>query len=308
MEINRRGLSEDRKVGYMEKQILENENLLVQINAHGGELARIYDKDKKREILHDANPEYWNRHAPILFPMVGASYEGKYRYKGKEYPMSQHGFARDMEFHPVESENPLEKIYALQDNERTYSVYPFHFRLQISHRLNGRVLIVSWRVENRDDKELLFNIGGHPAFRLGEGVKFSDVSLNFHTEGHLTYYKLEEPGSGCCIADKSNRLTLWNGRMNLTDDFFSDGAYIFQDASVQDVTMCVKGVPFVRVYAPGFMYFGLWSKTGAPFVCLEPWLGRADACGFKGELEEKEGIMKLAPGEVFETSYCIAVM
>jgi galactose mutarotase-like enzyme len=292
----------------MGKQILENDELLVEIDAHGGELSRIYDKRRGREVLHDANPAYWNRHAPVLFPMVGASFDKTYRHGGVEYTMGQHGFARDSEFTPVESQNPENcKLYALTDSPETLAKYPFRFRLLVGHELNGRTLTVHWMVENPDAQELLFNIGAHPAFLLGEGAGFQDVKLDFHQNKALTYYRIEDPGSGCCYVDQPHKLSTKEGIVQLNDDFFAEGVYIFQDGSVQDVTMLVKDEPVVRITAPGFPYFGVWSKSGAPFICLEPWHGRTDAYGYTGDLAHKEGIIKLAPGAVFETSYKIEI-
>lgn len=80
---------------------LENEELLITVDRHGAELTRIYDKKAGRELLWGADPAVWNRHAPVLFPFVGKSFEGKYTHEGKEYGITPHGFARDMEFEPL---------------------------------------------------------------------------------------------------------------------------------------------------------------------------------------------------------------
>ena len=50
---------------------LENEQLLVKIDDHGAELVEIYDKEKEQQVLWEADPAFWNRHAPVLFPNVG---------------------------------------------------------------------------------------------------------------------------------------------------------------------------------------------------------------------------------------------
>ena len=50
------------------------------------------------EYLWQADPAVWNRSAPNLFPFVGKLNGGVYRYEGKTYPMTPHGFARDMPF------------------------------------------------------------------------------------------------------------------------------------------------------------------------------------------------------------------
>ena len=78
------------------RQVLENEYLKVSVEDHGAELVSVYDKENEREELWQANPPYWNRHAPVLFPNVGKHHNDTYRLGGKEYHTSQHGFARDL--------------------------------------------------------------------------------------------------------------------------------------------------------------------------------------------------------------------
>ena len=80
-----------------ENHILENDLLLIEINDLGAELVRIYDKKNKREVLWNGNPDWWSRHAPILFPFVGTCYQNQYHYKGDNYSMTGHGFARNIE-------------------------------------------------------------------------------------------------------------------------------------------------------------------------------------------------------------------
>ena len=77
------------------RQVLENEYLKVSVEDHGAELVSVYDKENEREELWQAEPPYWNRHAPILFPNVGKHHDNTYRLNGKEFRTSQHGFARD---------------------------------------------------------------------------------------------------------------------------------------------------------------------------------------------------------------------
>ena len=144
---------------------LENEELLITVESHGAQLSRIYDKKADREILWSADPAVWNRHSPILFPFIGKSVDGKYRYEGKEYNISSHGFARDMDFEPVLCDMD-ECTYVLKDTPGTMEKYPFHFELEITHRLKGRTIETSWKVTNLNGKEMLFMIGGHPAFQV----------------------------------------------------------------------------------------------------------------------------------------------
>ena len=76
------------------------------------------------EYLWQADPEYWKRHSPVLFPIVGSLWEGVYRYEGKEYRMGQHGFARDMDFSLLRKSGD-EVWYRLVSDEGTLEKYPF---------------------------------------------------------------------------------------------------------------------------------------------------------------------------------------
>jgi galactose mutarotase-like enzyme len=41
----------------------------------------------------------------------------------------------------------------------------------------------------------------------------------------------------------------------------------------------------------------VWTKPGAPFLCIEPWQGLADPVGYAGEFRDKPYVIALAPGE-----------
>ena len=77
---------------------LENQRLCVEISEMGAEVTRIYDKKKGAELLWEADPLYWKRHSPVLFPNVGKTYRNTVLINGTHYPTSQHGFARDSVF------------------------------------------------------------------------------------------------------------------------------------------------------------------------------------------------------------------
>ena len=81
-----------------ETRVLENDVLRIEVNDFGAELARIYDKKADREVLWNADPAYWNRHAPVLFPFVGALQDNQYQYNIKTYEVGQPGFACDSVF------------------------------------------------------------------------------------------------------------------------------------------------------------------------------------------------------------------
>ena len=140
---------------------LQNEYLSIQIAERGAELCSIMCNDK--EYLWQADPKFWGRHSPVLFPIVGKVWDDVYTVEGKIYPLSQHGFARDMDFELV-SQSATEVTYRLVSTEETLKKYPFPFLLEITYRLTGKMIEVIWKVENIGSSELHFQIGAHPAF------------------------------------------------------------------------------------------------------------------------------------------------
>ena len=141
----------------MAMHVLENEFLKVTVADAGAELSSVIDKESGLERLHDANPEVWNRHAPILFPFVGKVVGGTYRIGEKEYEMkTQHGFARDMEFELVEVDEK-QVVHRLLPNENTRKIYPYEYELLVTHQLddnNPRLLNIKWEVKNKSEEAI----------------------------------------------------------------------------------------------------------------------------------------------------------
>ena len=79
-------------------EILENDSLVVKAKTQGAELCSIIRKSDGREFLWQADPKYWKRHSPVLFPIVGALWNNKMHQDDETYVMTQHGFARDSDF------------------------------------------------------------------------------------------------------------------------------------------------------------------------------------------------------------------
>ena len=293
---------------------LENDELLVTVARHGAELTRIYDKKADREVLWCAEPSVWNRHAPVLFPFVGKCYEGAYVHDGKEYGMTPHGFARDMDFEPLLCDMD-ECWFRLKDTPETYEKYPFHFEVEIGHRLEGRTIEVMWKVANRDSGEMLFMMGGHPAFQVPEGKNIYDFTFEFNRrgcrEGQFTdcLHYLAPNANGYEKEELQGNLKLSEGRVPLTKGFFDTAlTYMFDEAQVSSVSLMVDGSPYVTLECSDFPYLGIWTMEAThPFVCLEPWYGICASDGYKGELKERRGIISLPGWENWQKSYRIRV-
>lgn len=293
---------------------LENDELLVTVARRGAELTRIYDKKADREVLWCAEPSVWNRHAPVLFPFVGKCYEGAYVHDGKEYGMTPHGFARDMDFEPLLCDMD-ECWFRLKDTPETYEKYPFHFEVEIGHRLEGRTIEVMWKVTNTDSGEMLFMMGGHPAFQVPEGKSIYDFTFEFNRrgcrEGQFTdcLHYLAPNAKGYEKEELQGDLKLSEGRVPLTKGFFDTAlTYMFDEAQVSSVSLIVDGSPYVTLECSDFPYLGIWTMEAThPFVCLEPWYGICASDGYKGELKDRRGIISLPGWENWQKSYQIRV-
>lgn len=288
---------------------LENEILKAGVNLFGAELATLVKKEDNVEYIWNADERYWKRSAPVLFPFVGLLKNKEYTYDGKTYPMTAHGFARDMEFSLV-SNTGNEAWFSLSSDETTYEKYPFAFTLEIGYRLEGNKLEVIWKVINEDDKTMHFSIGGHPAFlcpKNGEG-KLTDGIIEFDTDKELRCSQINVE-TGLVFA-KERYIQTDNGKLQITEHLFDEDALVLEDNQAHKVSLCnADGTPYIRVSFDAPL-FGVWSPTGknAPFVCIEPWYGRCDAEDFNGTLEEREYNNQLEPGESFEASHVIEIL
>lgn len=285
---------------------ISNSQLTLRVSNHGAELCSIVCNGK--EYLWQADPAFWKRHSPVLFPIVGSVWDNEYRINGIPYPLSQHGFARDMDFELI-AERPDELRYRLTDNEETRKKYPFPFCLEIGYRIEGKQIEVQWEVKNTGDEEMYFQIGAHPAFYFPSFDAESDERGYFgfdRTEG-LKYILITE--KGCADPEHAYPLELTDGLLPLYTHTFDKDALILENSQMKKVTLYNKEKqPYLSLHftAP---VVGLWSPPArnAPFVCIEPWYGRCDRVHYAGEFKDRDWMQRLAAGEVFNGGYTICI-
>ena len=291
---------------------LENEILYVEMVEHGAELTRIYNKKTGAEILWNADPKFWKRHSPVLFPNVGKTWHNVVKIQGEQYPTSQHGFARDMDFTLI-SRSTDEAWLALEDTDETRKVYPFHFHLEIGYRLEGTAVRGMWKVKNTNEKNMYFAIGAHPAFfcPVREGEKQSEYFLKFKDgEGNAPESLTNTVfGEGGVVTTQKKEYKLTDGFLSIDEHLFDGDALVIEGHQIQRVALTDpqrKEYLAVEFDAP---LAGIWSppKKQAPFVCIEPWYGRCDSERFDGELKDRDWENALEAGGEFEASYKIII-
>ncbi len=282
---------------------LENSNLKASFNTLGAELISLVNKKDNQELIWQGAEGVWSRHNPILFPNVGKTYENVFLIDGETFPTSQHGFARGLDY-SVTSQDDNSITFTLKDNKETLKIFPFKFTFNITYTLKDKSLNVEWEVINDDDKELSFTIGAHPAFNTWPAKR--DYYLYFPGKDKLTY-KLLNPESGC-VESKEFELKLDNHKLQLSDELFAKDALIIDDYQISDcIIQDYNGNNVVGVKSEDFPNYGIWSSGSAPYVCLEPWMGRADDVGFKDELKNKPNVNKLKSKASFKKDYEIDV-
>lgn len=284
---------------------IKNDKLTVTVSKHGAELQSIKDANGK-EYLWQADPKFWDRHSPLLFPIVCGLWEDKYRVNGKEYKLGRHGFARDTDFKLIaQGDNQL--VYCLNDSTETLKDYPYHFNLAVSYKITENKIKVVWHVENTDNKEIYFQIGGHPAFNV------PDLKQGEPLAGTLKFNE-EEPSRlygnvGGCITPGYHKVKTEDGLYKFTQDDFKDDAVIFDHSQLKKISIINKeGKPEVTldIKTPAV---GIWSPYGkdAHFVCIEPWYGIHDWAEYDGEFKDKYLMNKLLPGCSFMSEYTIII-
>lgn len=282
------------------KTFLSNSKIAATINHLGAELVSLKGENNK-EYIWEGNPKFWGKHSPVLFPIVGALKNDSYKYKEKNYFLSRHGFAREMEFKLVTS-TPESATFSIESNDETLKVYPFNFEFQITYTLEECKISTKYTVINKNSDNMFFSVGAHPAIALSEN--FENYSIQFEKPEIATYYLLENN----LISDKTKAIDLTQKPLSLNYQLFANDALIFKTLQSHAVTILENQNPYIRVDFYDFPSLGIWTVNKAPFICIEPWLGYADTIFNTGKLDEKEGIIELNSYQTFEAKFGIEIL
>lgn len=286
---------------------LENNWLTVTIDSFGAEMQSVVDRKTRYEFMWQADEEYWGRHAPNLFPVVGRLKENQYEYDGETYEMTQHGFARDSDF-SIEEKTQNSVTFSLKDTEETLEKFPFEFTFYVKYLLHQNKVTVSYEVVNPSTNEVMYyGVGGHPAFNMSkelDGEEFEGI--NFQLEPKREYRRIPLSKDGLLKVDQAQPEPV--NVPKVTHETFKNDALVYEiDAQTEMVLTDKTNEVEIRLKPSRMDYVGVWSpypKT-AGFVCLEPWAGIADTTETSGHYDEKLGINELKPNEKMTHDYTI---
>ena len=279
---------------------ISNSKLSASIKHAGAELISIKDNQNK-EYIWEGNPDFWGKHSPVLFPIVGTLKNNTYTINDKQFQLPRHGFARDMEFELIDkAENKA--VFSLKSSEETLKKYPFEFELQLIYTLTESTLSLEYNVINKENQKMPFSIGAHPAIALPDN--FEDYALQFEKKEELKYYLLEND----LISSKTKILETINNEVPLNYELFKNDALIFKTLNSKSLTILKDSKPYVKVEYKDFPSLGIWTKENAPFICIEPWLGYSDTDNNSGDLYQKEGILILDENKNFTAKFTISIL
>ena len=280
--------------------IIKNSILTAEIKHFGAELISL-KTNLNKEYIWEGNPEFWGKHSPVLFPIVGTLKNNSFHHNEIEYHLSRHGFARDMEFKLIDAtENSA--TFSLQSSAETVKVYPFEFELQIIYTLRENNLSIIYKVTNKGKTAMPFSIGAHPAFTLPN--QFQNYVIAFEKDESLEYYLLQKD----LISNKTKKLEVHDKKIPLNYELFEDDALIFKTIKSKSLTILENENPILKVHFEDFPSLGIWTKKNAPFICVEPWFGYSDTTENSGNLFEKEGIQILESNTTFHSKFSIEIL
>lgn len=285
---------------------LNNGIIEVKVKSLGAELTSFKDLKEDKEYLWQSDSQYWLGQSPILFPIVGGIPDGKFEVDGKTYEMSSHGFAKKSEFEPVvQSENELE--LGLKANEETLKQYPYNFEIFVIYRISGNTLYHGFKVNNLDNKVMLFSVGAHAGFKCPwtEGETIDDYRMVFEKPEKLERRIKIDP----LLSTEKEQFMDGECEKPLTHNLFYNDAIILDSVKSNWVEIrSNKNPSVIHVDFKGFPYLGIWScKNDGPFVCIEPWYGIDSTYGDSHDLAKKEGIQRVNPGACFQCEYSIKI-
>jgi len=279
-----------------------NDDIAFEVSSLGAELQSLKTSDG-RSWLWSGNPAFWNGRSPILFPIVGKAPENTVLVDGQPFEMQQHGIVRREQWRLAEAGETF-CLHEIVASEASKAAYPFDFRLTLRHAIKGRQLTVTAEVGNTGSVPLPFGLGFHPAFAWplpGADGREHTVNLDNNAEPSLVRIEngLRKPG---ILASPFKA-----GRLVLDHRYFEEDAMIFPEGAGDGLTYAAEGGPGLHFTFENLPNLALWTKPGAPFICVEPWHGTAPEIGASAEIAARPYSLELAPAETAKFAFSVDI-
>lgn len=278
---------------------IENDQLICTIESNGAEIRSLKDKTTGDEYIWQIDPSIWGSSSPVLFPAIGKIKEDKVLFKGKAYAMPKHGIIRNNDRLSFQQIGDAHCIFSLNSSEETLKQYPYQFSFTVAYQLIEKRLLMTYTIHNRDVVPMHFACGGHTAYAcpLSEHTKLSDYVIEFPTPLDL---QAETLGASGLLSHRKRNIESHEGILPLSDTLFNEDALIFSDIACNWIRLRKrqekKGI---AVRFIGYPHLALWSKPGADYVCIEPWLGLPDREDESIDITQKSSYKSIDPNSTF---------
>ncbi len=245
------------------------------------------------DLIWEKDPAIWDQTAPVLFPVVGWTRDGRVRVDGETYPLALHGFAWKKRFEIIERRDDYLRL-ALADDAETRALYPFAFRFEVEFRLRPGALDNNLIVTNTGGRPLPYACGLHPAFRWPLAGSTAQHAIVFEKAE-----RAEVPiiGPGGLFSEPVRKTPLAGRRLPLAPDMFARDALCFLNIESRSLVFDNGAGARLALTLNDFPHVGFWTLPPASYLCIEPWTGHGDPEDFHGDLYEKPSMRNLAPGE-----------
>lgn len=256
--------------------------------------------------------------APILWPATGRNFlpasdpqagQAAWRWNGTVYPMTIHGFARDLPWtlqQPAPRSRATRAALTLTDTAETRARYPFRFKFTSEYNLIGDTLTIRQTIHASEANAgpMPFSIGNHVTFNLPLAPGSDIGAVTFATAAR-TYIQTTDAAAlptgrfeAAHFAQPQPIASLKTRASIALGDYAATPSVRIHDPAGLDVTVShveskrPAGVPVL---------FNLWGDPKAGFFSPEPWVGKANS------LVTGDGLVELRPGEDFEWAITIRV-
>lgn len=251
---------------------IKNEFYTITVSTLGAELISVKANDGF-EYMWQNTGDFWESHAPILFPACGRLKNQRYTYLGKEYEMDMHGFIKDAEF-AVASKEGGHITMTYTSCEQSRKIYPFDFVVIANYELRGEEIIFTFSIENKSCEAMPYMFGWHPGFALptGDRLDIESYKLDFDGVSELNWFSLQ---NGPFICPESVKYQLSDGCYRLCEEeIYKNDTMIFTGHKNR-IRLFADGEPYElsMSFSENLPYLCIWKDefNAAKYICLEPW-------------------------------------
>lgn len=286
---------------------IENKGFFCCIESVGAEVRSLKNKETQEEFIWQIDASVWGSSAPVLFPAIGNIKSNKVTFKGKEYAMPKHGIIRNNKDLSFEQLSASKCAFTLVSSEVTKKHYSFNFLFTVVYELTDKGLLMTYEIENKDVVPMSFACGGHTAYAcpLDDSTQLSDYVIEFPDGVELQSKTLGATG---LLTNNMRTLEARNGVLPLSDTLFNEDALVFSDINCDWVRLRKKQeTKGIKVSFKDYPHLALWSKPGADYVCIEPWLGLPDKEDESIDISEKPTYKTIRPNTQFSIAITIEI-